>query len=624
MKMTRFILLLAISSLFNFIEATELTYTENDNTGNNLALGYPVPVPVDSQLPVEGFRSYQSLLDRHQDLALQSTNIAARTIGTTINNRQIWSFIYSDSDAVTVEGFPEPGTLHQGGIHAREWSTPEAVSGIMETLFENQNNQGLHQYLLQNMNMVFTPVLNVDGFLQTQRYATMAQQTSFINDPPNWPRDGRMRRKNMRNVDEILTTANDSLFGIDLNRNNAPFWATSAPNRSSDDNKSLTHHGLNAASEPEINAMQAAAALVPETRLRFYIDNHSFSQIYFTPLTNNSRRNAITTRVVNNMRLSNQSKYRYGPANAGSGIGSTDEYFAYTYQIPSYTLETEPLNDSTDYGGFGVSHDGFILPEAEVSRMKAEITRASLIGYYQQAGAPVVNAIEIRNANSQQIIFSGNWQRVNDSSREWIENINLDLVPGEQYQLWLSFNKPMRWLDNNGELGDYPNIPQDNSKNKITLVGLDNSNSQILQSLQIENSHWNMVAGGAPSGFSHYVGDALSITFTLDANLDASQLKLFAIEIEATDLARQSLDANPSTVLDWQQGAWSGYEDSEGNSTDQGGIDRAIRIINDGSPLFPVVTPPPPVIPPSSGGGGGSLWWMIIVLAFALLEKKRY
>ena len=34
-----------------------LTYTETDNTGNNIALGYPVPIPVYSLTPVDGFRT---------------------------------------------------------------------------------------------------------------------------------------------------------------------------------------------------------------------------------------------------------------------------------------------------------------------------------------------------------------------------------------------------------------------------------------------------------------------------------------------------------------------------------------------------------------------------------------
>ena len=73
-------------------------------------------------------------------------------------------------------------------------------------------------------------------------------------------RDGRMRRKNMLGADEDMYTQDDHLQGVDLNRNNDPFWASN-PNRSSDDSRSIVHHGSSPASEPEIQALDAAMSL---------------------------------------------------------------------------------------------------------------------------------------------------------------------------------------------------------------------------------------------------------------------------------------------------------------------------------------------------------------------------
>ena len=39
------------------------------NQQDKIALGYPPPIPVDSPLPFDGFRSYDALHVRHQDLA---------------------------------------------------------------------------------------------------------------------------------------------------------------------------------------------------------------------------------------------------------------------------------------------------------------------------------------------------------------------------------------------------------------------------------------------------------------------------------------------------------------------------------------------------------------------------
>src|SRR5262245_1675211 len=69
------------------------------------ALGYPVPLPVDSQTAVDGFRSYASLHARLQDLALGSGDIERRTLGQTRAGRDIHAYVLGDNDDVTAEGF---------------------------------------------------------------------------------------------------------------------------------------------------------------------------------------------------------------------------------------------------------------------------------------------------------------------------------------------------------------------------------------------------------------------------------------------------------------------------------------------------------------------------------------
>jgi len=62
--------------------AAEVIYTENDNSGNNIALGYPVPLPVDSLTPVDGFRTYNSLDLRHKQLTEQANWLTALNLGS--------------------------------------------------------------------------------------------------------------------------------------------------------------------------------------------------------------------------------------------------------------------------------------------------------------------------------------------------------------------------------------------------------------------------------------------------------------------------------------------------------------------------------------------------------------
>src|SRR5262245_61971971 len=84
-----------------------LTYTENDNTGTNVALGYPVPVPVASLTPVDGFRTYASLFARHQALLIAHDEITGQVVGNTVGGREIWAYVIGDSDTLMADGSAE-------------------------------------------------------------------------------------------------------------------------------------------------------------------------------------------------------------------------------------------------------------------------------------------------------------------------------------------------------------------------------------------------------------------------------------------------------------------------------------------------------------------------------------
>ena len=51
-----------------------LSYTETATGTGLVPLGYPVPLPIDSQTPVDGFRSHAALVARLQALALGSAS----------------------------------------------------------------------------------------------------------------------------------------------------------------------------------------------------------------------------------------------------------------------------------------------------------------------------------------------------------------------------------------------------------------------------------------------------------------------------------------------------------------------------------------------------------------------
>jgi len=369
-----------------------LTYTQSDNTGNNIALGFPVPLPVASLTPVDGFRDYASLFARHQSLLATLDEVTGRVVGHTVTGRDIWAYAVGDADTVTADGFSEGAVLVNGGIHAREWQTPEAVTALLETLAEGRNDAGLVQYLVENLTAVIVPVNNVDGFLTTQLYPASTTATR------DQPREGRMRRKNLRNpvtqgaVDQDIATIADNFWGIDLNRNSAQGFGLFG--RSSASSTSLVYRAAVPDSEPELAALLNAAALGPAARLRLFSDTHSFGQVYLAPTTNTNRRNTISAALAARMRAASERVYLYSPDPANSpGIGTTADHFAFTYEIPSWTLELEPVNGGQDYGGLAShGHSGFILPAREVARMRADVTRMYLLGFYRQSGPPAARS----------------------------------------------------------------------------------------------------------------------------------------------------------------------------------------------------------------------------------------
>ena len=596
------------------------TYTESTTGAGLIALGYPVPIPVSSLTPVDGFRTYDSLLALHQDLALTNANVTADLIGNSLSGRDIWAYSLGDVDALTVDGLPEPAVMAVGGTHAREWQPPEAVSALIAWLAAAANDDWLGSYLRDNLNAVLIPVLNVDGFLQTQAHPDR------VSADPSQPREGRMRRRNLRNpntnqpIDNTIDTTVDNFWGVDLNRNNPQGWGMN--DGSSGLVTSLVYRGPNASSEPEIQALQNAATLAPGDRLRLYMDIHSFTQIYLAPSTGNPRRDNYTGELARVMRAVQGFKYDYAADQATGGIGLTADYFGYTFDIPSWTLETEPLNGAQDYGGTAShGHSGFILPNSEAERMRNEIVASSVIGFYRQAGPPHVTALRIRDADSGELRYSAEWQ--NGSQRNLQVTENSALVPGGNYRLWLAFSKPMRFRSEAGNAAVYPGQqtgPESGSA-ALQLPALGQSNDVVLD---VTSGVWLDQPDGIQDGYRRYVFDATSIDFSIPAGLAASGAEPAVLSLSFADMSDFQIDANPATPVDWQNGGWSGYENEDDISADSGGIDCQIKpfVAMDPMAVAPAnggscrvaAAPPSSPQPGQNSGGGGSAFWLVLAL----------
>jgi Zinc carboxypeptidase len=608
-----------------------LTYTENDNSGNNIALGYPVPFPVASLTPVDGFRDYASLFARHQSLLVDNDEVAGSVVGHTVAGRDIWAYAIADADTQTADGLVEGAVLINGGIHAREWQTPEAVTALFEALVAGKHNGGLEQYLVENLTTVVVPVNNVDGFIQTQLYPDRSTATR------DQPREGRMRRKNLRNpgtqsaIDSDIFTIADNFWGVDLNRNAVEGYAQA--NSSSSSVTSLIYRGAAPESEPELQALYAAAALGPAERLRFFSDTHSFSQTYFAPTTGNARRNAITSELSARMRAASERPYTYSPDPAGSaGIGSMADHFAVTYQIPSWTLEVEPLNGAQDYGGLAShGHSGFVLPAREAARMRTDVTRMYLLGLYRQSGPPAAIAAQIRDAATGEIVYDAHWEATSASARTLSTATNRALVTGRSYRLWVAFNKPMRISDAGGAARAY------HGQSTAAQVGSVSLEIPAFASQSIAfgaSARWLGTAGGAPDGYLRYAHDAFVAAFTVPASINAATATGAALAMTIQDMAQSALDANPATAADWSGGHWIRYEDAMGVDSDAGGTDcnfkpfiasradAAAPATNATCTAAVIVNAPPPAPTAPRRSGGGSTGALELAITIALCAAR--
>ena len=536
-----------------------LSYTE---FGGPLALGYPVPMPVDSLTPVDGFRSYRSLLARHLSLAFSSNRIQAVVVGRSLEGRPILAYRFGDRNKRTVDGLREGAMLINGTIHAREWQSPEVVTEIFERLALNNRDDGLFEYLSDNANIIIIPVLNPDGFLQTRRWPDQV-----VVGESGSPRDGRQRRKNKLDADDDLFTLVDHLFGVDLNRNFPVGFGIGG----SSDPGSIVYRGPFPLSEIESQTLVAAAGLGPENRLRSFVDYHSFTKLFFIPNTGNARRDAITESLSQQAQStlgSFGSDYALIPLAVGDVIGATDEFFAETFQVPSWTFEMEPDEEGgLNYGGLGAPNDGFMLPDSEIARVRDEVAQQQVMLLYHQAGPPSIAAVRVVDRGNGRSVYRARWKVRGYGKRRVLRvSANKPLRAGRSYRLWVAFDKPMR-VRRAGAVVPYPGLVQPN----LPMVEL----SAEGQSVTFESLSWLNERGRAPDGYRRYRDDAFAADFTLPAGLDGTPLQL---SVTVADFALQQLDANPRTPVDWVDGAWSGYEDETGAEGDVGGTDSTLVI----------------------------------------------
>lgn len=540
-------------------------YTHQTSSATEIALGYPVPQPVQSLTPVDGFRDYASLDARLQSLDADSHVLAGHVVGQTHAGRSVRAYVVSTADVSDQEGRSKPAFFINATTHAREWAAPEVSTYLIERMVAGAGDGGLVDYLLRNTRLVIIPVQNVDGFLQTQRYPNAVIIGQDPRAPTVWPRDGRMRRKNMLGVDEVLNTFADHLGGVDLNRNHPPFWGTTLLGGTLANPRDLTFRGSGAHSEPESQALRAAAELGPPSRYRLGVDIHSHSRVFFSSNTSRERLNAIQSRLIGVIARHHQAvptalgrpngaPYSDVPDPPNSGIGAAAEYFAYEWLVPAWTLELEPVSSGAEYGGFGVSHSGFILPNSEVRRVREAWAESFLTTFYFMAGPPHLREVRVIDRATDDLLQQRRWLWDSETgSRRLRVERNLTALAGQPLRVELRFSKPMRHSSNPGEVIQWPgsNIPL------LPIVRLSQADGGGV--IDVSSGRWSD---------DEYRNSTFSFDFTPAADFSGE------LTVEATDMVGLALDADPATAADWESGAWHHWEGDDGSAGDIGGADR--------------------------------------------------
>jgi carboxypeptidase T len=210
------------------------------------------PVPEGFELGTcGGFLTVDQLLETLDNMATQYPDLISPKYTLnyqTHNGRDLYWVRISNNPTVDQD---KPEVLYTGMHHAREPIGMQLLVYYMYYLLENYDTDPDVQYIVDNFELYFVPIINMDG------YAYNIQ---------NQPNGGGEWRKNRRQND-------DGSYGVDINRNYDYMWGYDN-NGSSPYPWDDTYRGPSAFSEPEIMDIRD---FCNEHEFRLAINYHSYA-----------------------------------------------------------------------------------------------------------------------------------------------------------------------------------------------------------------------------------------------------------------------------------------------------------------------------------------------------------
>ena len=200
----------------------------------------------------DDFKPLSDINDRLDALAAGYPDLASEfTVGESVEGREVRALrlvndAWGDPDC-------KPTILINACQHAREWISPMVAMYAVERLLAEHGVDPEVTALLDRVEIVLVPVVNVDGYEFT------------------WTKQ-RLWRKNRRDN-------GDGTFGVDLNRNWGYEWGHD--NGSSGKSNQPNYRGTSPFSEPETQMLRDLALSRP--RLAAQVDLHSYGQLILAP-----------------------------------------------------------------------------------------------------------------------------------------------------------------------------------------------------------------------------------------------------------------------------------------------------------------------------------------------------
>lgn len=298
-----------------------------------------------------GFYTYAEVVQKLDSLRLQYPTLitAKQNRGTSEQGRTIWSVKISDNADVD-ESATEPVIYFDGLHHAREPQGMATLLYYMCWLLDNYGTNPEATYLVNNREIYFVPVVNVDGYYYNQ--------TTNPNGGGDW-------RKNRRN--------NGGSYGVDLNRNYSYMWGYDNIG-SSNTPSSDTYRGPSAASEPETQAVQGMLNLYHP---KIGISMHSVSGSTLNPF---GYRDTVGSYNI----------YSEFASNFGS---NTQYLYGTVYQMLAYYSNGTTRDYAESIGTYlwviECAGSGFWPSQSEIIPVAADITR--FLKYVSYVGGEMVD-----------------------------------------------------------------------------------------------------------------------------------------------------------------------------------------------------------------------------------------